>query len=388
MLTRPEIVLVIAARPNFMKAAPVLRALVEYPVRVRLVHTGQHYDAVMSDVFLRQLGIPAPDAHLCIGSGTHGTQTARALQLFEDYLLSLDRLPVGVVVFGDVNSTVACALAASKLSVPVAHVEAGLRSFDRSMPEEINRILTDAISDVLLVTEPSGVGNLAREGVLPEKIHFCGNVMIDTLVRELPTAQALAPDDICRHALSDYCLVTLHRPSNVDDPAKLAAISDFLLKASRLLQIVFPIHPRTKGRLSEFGLLPRLENCSSITLLDPLGYIENLSLMLRAKLVVTDSGGIQEETSFLGTACLTLRVNTERPVTVTHGTNTLVGDDFDRAYRLIQQVVSARYKKGGAIPLWDGHAAERVAAHLAAAWLDYDTDTIAGYTAATELVVQ
>lgn len=373
-----EIIVVIAARPNFMKAAPVLRALRAYPVPVRLVHTGQHYDAVMSDVFLQQLDIPEADSHLSIGSGNHGAQTGRALHLFESYLLSLHHRPVGVVVFGDVNSTFACALAASKLAIPVAHVEAGLRSFDRSMPEEINRILTDALSDILFVSEPSGIANLAREGVSPDKIHFAGNVMIDTLARELPVAQKLDVSQICGFPPGGYALVTLHRPSNVDNAAKLKSIAAFLLDISRVLPVVFPVHPRTRNKLGEFQLLSQLEGSSQIRLLEPLGYRENLALMSRARLVLTDSGGIQEETSFLQIPCLTLRSNTERPVTITQGTNTLIGDDLDKAYSLTMQIVAGEYKRGTAIPRWDGHAAERIAAHLTSAWLETEPETLAG----------
>lgn len=369
-----------------MKAAPVLRALSHYPARVRLVHTGQHYDSAMSAIFLEQLGIPEPDAHLSIGSGHHGAQTARALDLFESYLLSFDRPPAGVVVFGDVNSTLACALAASKLRIPVAHVEAGLRSFDRSMPEEVNRVVTDALSDILLVSEPSGIANLAREGVAPERVHFAGNVMIDSLARELPSAQQLDIAEICDFPPATFAFVTLHRPSNVDHPAQLEGIAGFLLDISRLLPVVFPVHPRTRNRLSEFHLLSALEGCSKTALLEPLGYRENLALMSRALLVLTDSGGIQEETSFLQIPCLTLRSNTERPVTVTHGTNTLVGGDLAKAYALTQQILGGRCKRGMPIPLWDGRAAERIAAQLASAWLEVSEtlpQTAAGETPLT-----
>lgn len=369
-----DIVLVIAARPNFMKVAPILRALAAYPVRTHLVHTGQHYDDSMSAIFLQQLGLPEPDRHLGIGSGTHGAQTARALELFEQYLLEFAPAPAGVVVVGDVNSTFACAFAATKLGIPVAHVEAGLRSFDRSMPEEKNRIATDAISDLLFVSEPSGIGNLAREGISSEKIHFAGNVMIDTLVRELPAASGLNLAALAGETVQTYALATLHRPANVDNRAKLRAIADFLLRASELLEIAFPIHPRTRAKLEEFKLLPLLERSRRIRLLDPLGYRENLALMSQAKVVLTDSGGIQEETSFLRVPCLTLRANTERPVTVTHGTNTIVGDDLEKAYTLVTQIVAGRYKKGSPIPLWDGRAAERIAATLVESWADQRLD--------------
>lgn len=364
----PDVVLVIAARPNFMKVAPILRALSAYPVRSHLVHTGQHYDAAMSDVFLQQLGLPEPDLHLGIGSGTHGQQTARALELFEAYLLRFNRAPAGVVVVGDVNSTIGCAFAAAKLGILVAHVEAGLRSFDRTMPEEVNRVATDAISDLLFVSEPSGIANLAREGAAPEKICFAGNVMIDTVVRELPAAGRTDLRELAAVKPGSYAFATLHRPANVDDPFKLKATTDFLMSVSEMLEVAFPVHPRTRARLGEFGLAERLNRQGRIKLLDPLGYHENLALMSQAKLVLTDSGGIQEETSFLQVPCLTLRPNTERPVTVTHGTNTVVGDDLNRAYDLVRRILAGQYKQGMPIPLWDGHAAERIAANLMANW--------------------
>ena len=365
-----SIVVVAGARPNFVKVAPIMRALeaIEPPIDRRLVHTGQHYDAGMSDVFFEQLGIPAPDVHLNVGSGTHGAQTARVLAAFEEYLLAARRPPRGVVVVGDVNSTLACALAAVKLRIPVAHVEAGLRSFDRAMPEEINRMATDAIVDLLLTSEPSGDENLRREGVPAERIRFVGNVMIDSLVRELPAARALGTPAAHGLAAGRFALVTLHRPSNVDGAERLEALAGFLERMAARLPTVFPAHPRTRASLDRFGLMPRILGARGLSLLDPLGYRENLGLMADAALVVTDSGGMQEETTYLGVPCLTLRPGTERPVTVTLGTNTVVGEDLGRAEALVTEILAGRYKRGSAVPGWDGKAAERVADALREAW--------------------
>jgi UDP-N-acetylglucosamine 2-epimerase (non-hydrolysing) len=365
-----RIVVVAGARPNFMKVAPVLRALKAKAPSIdrELVHTGQHYDEGMSEVFFRELGIPAPDVHLAVGSGSHGAQTARVLESFEKHLLGGKDKPRGVVVVGDVNSTLACTLAASKLGVPVAHVEAGLRSFDRTMPEEVNRLVTDALADLLLTSEPSGQSNLAREGVDPTRIRFVGNVMIDTLVHELEAARAHQQPSKLGVEAGAFALVTLHRPSNVDDRARLEALIDLLARTAQRLPVLFPMHPRTRGRIDEFGLRARVESTHGLKILAPLGYRENLSLMAAARLVVTDSGGIQEETTYLGVPCLTLRPNTERPVTVDQGTNTLVGDDLERAFTLVEDVLADRYKKGNPIAGWDGHAAERVADVLTSAW--------------------
>ncbi|MBI2933097.1 MAG: UDP-N-acetylglucosamine 2-epimerase (non-hydrolyzing) [Planctomycetes bacterium] len=348
--------IVAGARPNFMKVAPILRALAPTPLKARLIHSGQHYDEVMSDVFFRELGLPAPDVHLGVGSGTHGQQTARILAEYEKHLLMSP--PRGVVVVGDVNSTMACALAAVKLSIPVAHVEAGLRSFDRAMPEEINRIVTDAVSDVLLVSEPSGDVNLLREGVQPQKIHYVGNVMIDTLVHELPKAQDLPVPK------RGFALVTLHRPSNVDNRERLVAIMRFLEKLAGHMSIVFPVHPRTKVRLQEF----QVEVDGAVQLLEPFSYRQNLAHVARARLVITDSGGLQEETTFLNVPCLTLRTTTERPVTISAGTSTLVGNDWGKAEEAIQLVLEERYKRSSKIPGWDGNAAQRIAEKLCREW--------------------
>ena len=365
----PRIVVVAGARPNFMKVAPVLRALRNHhgPI-VELVHTGQHYDDGMSTIFFEQLGIPSPDFHLQVGSASHAVQTGRVMAAFEQYLLASTPMPAGVVVVGDVNSTMAATLAAVKLGIRVAHVEAGLRSFDRSMPEEINRVVTDAVADLLLVSEPSGEENLKREGIPAERIHFVGNVMIDTLVHELPAARAL--DMPARIGLPHgrFAVVTLHRPSNVDDPAALSTLVAFLILVARNVPVIFPVHPRTRARLDEFALTSSLDD-QRVHLVEPLAYREMLSLLDQAQFVVTDSGGIQEETTYLGTPCLTARDSTERPVTVTHGTNTLIGRDLQQALVLIEQIKIGTYKRARAIPLWDGNAAERIADTLIDSWV-------------------
>ena len=366
--TLRRIVLVGGARPNFMKVAPVFRALNQRSdaFRTTVVHTGQHYDDAMSSVFFEQLGLPEPDAYLNVGSGSHGAQTARVMIKFEEYLLAHSR-PAGVVVVGDVNSTAACALTAVKLGIPVAHVEAGLRSFDRTMPEEINRVVTDAIADLLLVGEPSGIENLKREGVSDDRIRFIGNVMIDTLVHELEAARALNLVSALGLSAGAFALVTLHRPSNVDEAERLGEIVDFLRDVCSHMTVLFPIHPRTRMRLEQFGLMQRL-HASAVRVLEPLGYREMLSLMEHAQVVLTDSGGVQEETTFLGVPCVTLRENTERPITVAEGTNTLVGRDLELARRLIDDVRRRRYKRGRPIAGWDGHAAPRAADALVQSW--------------------
>jgi UDP-N-acetylglucosamine 2-epimerase (non-hydrolysing) len=364
---KPVVDLVAGARPNFMKLAPVHKGLAAGGrVDIRIVHTGQHYDAAMTDVFFDELGIPAPTVHLDVGSGSHGAQTARILERYEAHLL--ERRPDGSVVFGDVNSTIACALAATKLGVPVAHVEAGLRSFDRTMPEEINRLLTDAIADLLLVTEQSGVDNLRREGVDDRKIRLVGNVMIDSLLGQLPAARARQAAKRLGLEPRRYGFVTLHRPSNVDDPATLTRLVNLLHELSTRLPLVFAVHPRTMNvarRAGIEGLLapdqPRLR-C-----LGPLPYLETVSLVSDAALVLTDSGGLQEETTVMDVPCLTLRENTERPVTVTAGTSRLVGNDSDRIRDGVEDVLRGRWQAARQIPFWDGHAGPRVA-HEIAEW--------------------
>lgn len=346
---------IVGARPNFMKVAPVLNALKSRRHVVQaVVHTGQHYDANMSDVFFEQLGIPAPDVNLAVGSGTHARQTAEIMTRFEPVVL--ERKPDIVLVYGDVNSTVAAALVCAKLGVRVGHVEAGLRSFDRSMPEEINRLVTDQLADVLYTPSEDGDSNLQREGIAPEKIFRVGNVMIDSLVKLLPLAQRQNKNGLPER----YALVTLHRPANVDESATLKSILQSLLEVNRDLSVVFPAHPRTRQRISDFGL-----NAGQLQLLDPLPYIDFLGLQSRATVVITDSGGIQEETTYLGVPCLTLRENTERPITVSLGTNILVGSDPDRLRSELSRVLAGKAKKGAVPPLWDGHAGERIAALLA-----------------------
>jgi UDP-N-acetylglucosamine 2-epimerase (non-hydrolysing) len=339
-----------------MKIAPIVEALRQSGVPQYLVHTGQHYDEKMSRLFFKELGIPVPDVNLEVGSGSQAAQTAEIMRRFEPVLLEVK--PDVVVVVGDVNSTMACALVAAKLGIPVAHIEAGLRSFDRSMPEEINRVVTDCISDLLFVSEPSGMKNLSHEGVAEEKVHFVGNVMIDTLLRHRASSEDSTIRARLGLAASDkYALVTLHRPSNVDDPQKLRSFIRTLGNLSRDLTIVFPIHPRTRKNAVEAGLesdLGRLITC------DPLGYLDFLNLMSRAAVVITDSGGIQEETTVLGVPCLTVRENTERPATITWGTNRLIGTDPDAMLRFAKQVLREPPRNGRLPELWDGKAAKRI----------------------------
>lgn len=342
---------VVGARPNFMKAAPVLRALGQrHGVRQSLVHTGQHYDSNMSDVFFSQLDIPKPDVNLEVGSGSHARQTAEIMIRFEPIVLECT--PDIVLVYGDVNSTLAAALVCSKLLIQVGHVEAGLRSFDRSMPEEVNRMVTDRLADLLFTPSEDGDHNLLSEGVERGKIHRVGNVMIDSLLRLLPAAIASPKDGLP----DQYALVTLHRPSNVDDSATLKKILGSLLEVSGHLNVVFPVHPRTRQRMALLGL-----DNPSLLLLEPLPYIEFLALQRRASVVITDSGGIQEETTYLGVPCLTLRNNTERPVTVDLGTNVLVGQNADQLRKELGKILDGRAKTGVIPPLWDGHAGERIA---------------------------
>jgi UDP-N-acetylglucosamine 2-epimerase (non-hydrolysing) len=359
-----RLVHVVGARPNFMKIAPVMRALERRPgVQQLLVHTGQHYDPQMSDVFFRDLDLPKPDVYLGVGSGTHAQMTGKVMELLEPVFL--ERKPDMVVVAGDVNSTLAAAIVAAKAPepVPVAHVEAGLRSFDMTMPEEVNRILTDRISALCLTPSPDGDENLRKEGVPEKRIVRVGNVMIDSLRRALPVSDRMAPEVLGRIGVEKhgYALVTLHRPANVDDPAVLARLVDALVRVARELPVVFPIHPRTRKRLSEGILGERVRSTPAILLSDPLGYFEFQALTSNAKLVLTDSGGIQEETTAMGVPCLTLRENTERPVTITEGTNTLVGRDPERIWPEVQKILSGASKAGRIPALWDGHAAERVA---------------------------
>ena len=347
---------VVGARPNFMKAAPAVLALQRRGVPQVLVHTGQHYDAAMSDVFFRQLGMPEPDHNLEVGSGSHGAQTALIMTRFEEVVLR--EKPDLVLVYGDVNSTVAAALVCAKLGIRVGHVEAGLRSFDRTMPEEINRLVTDQLADLLFTPSKDGNRNLAREGIPAEKIHLVGNLMIDTLVRLLP--QARLPEHLALDG--PYVLVTLHRPSNVDEPARLRQLAGILTDLSHKLPVVFPVHPRTRRRLQDLNVAM---NGGGVHLIEPLGYLEFLALQRAACVVVTDSGGVQEETTYLGVPCITVRPNTERPVTTEVGTNLLVGDNPDQIRPAVEAVLEGRAKRGTIPPLWDGRAGERVADVLA-----------------------
>ncbi len=334
-----------------MKVAPVLSALKARKNTVQtLIHTGQHYDVNMSDVFFQQLGIPAPDVNLAVGSGSHAKQTAEIMTRLEPVML--ERKPDLVLVYGDVNSTVATVLVCAKLGVRVGHVEAGLRSFDRTMPEEVNRLVTDQLADLLFTPSEDGDENLKREGIPAEKIFFVGNVMIDSLVRLLPTAQKTKIEGLPER----YALVTLHRPANVDDSVTLKGILESLLEVNRDLAVVFPAHPRTRQRIADFGLNP-----GQLRVLDPLAYVDFLGLQSRATVVITDSGGIQEESTYLGIPCLTVRENTERPITVSMGTNILVGRDPEKLRAELSRVLSGKAKKGTVPPLWDGRAGERIA---------------------------
>jgi UDP-N-acetylglucosamine 2-epimerase (non-hydrolysing) len=345
-----------------MKAAPVFRALRERRPdwTVRLVHTGQHYSPEMSDLFFRQLGMPIPDVNLGVGSGTHAVQTARIMTAIEEEFLR--DAPSLVVVFGDVNSTLAATVTASKLQIPVAHVEAGLRSFDRAMPEEINRIVTDVLSSFLFTSEPSGERNLRWEGIAPEKIHFVGNTMIDTLLEHLARARALGVSDSLGLGPCGYAVMTLHRPSNVDDEVTLRRIMRAVRTVADHLPVVFPVHPRTRERIDAWGLGEQEASDGKLRLCEPLGYLEFLSLMSNAALVLTDSGGIQEETTILGVPCVTLRANTERPITIEVGTNVLAGNDPEQLVAAARAALDRGRHGGRTVPeKWDGRAAGRIA---------------------------
>lgn len=361
---------IVGARPNFMKMAPILRALAahEPPLPALLVHTGQHYDASMSDQLFADLRLPTPDVNLEVGSASHAVQTAEVMKRFEPLLDS--HPPACVLVVGDVNSTLACTLVAVKRGVPVVHVEAGLRSYDRKMPEEINRVLTDQVADRLYTTERSALGNLEREGVSPQRVCFAGNVMIDSLLGNREQARTAA-DTLRAHGADPallagdhgYGVVTLHRPSNVDQPDTLGRLLAVLAEVSARLPLVFALHPRTRANIERFGLQGLLQP-QRMVMLPPQGYLEMLGLMQGATLVLTDSGGLQEETTALGVPCLTLRENTERPITVEQGTNTLVGTDVQAIRQGVAEILAGRGKRGRVPELWDGHAAERIAADL------------------------
>ena len=353
------IVLVAGARPNFMKIAPLYKALMKRGAEILLLHSGQHYDENMSQVFFDDLGIPNPDIHLGVGSGTHAKQTAAVMVAFEE--VCVEHEPSMVVVVGDVNSTIACALVAAKLQIQCAHVEAGLRSRDMGMPEEVNRVLTDRICGILLTPSSDGDENLIAEGVDDSAIHMVGNVMIDSLVSNLEKAKASGIVDELGLEDSGYGVLTLHRPSNVDDENMLSEIIDTLEKICVKLNLVFPMHPRTRARAEAFGLMDRFNTTQGLLITEPLGYHQFLGLVASSRLVLTDSGGLQEETTALGIPCLTMRENTERPITVTEGTNTIVGTDQSLILGCVDEILQDGGKAGRIPELWDGKAAERMA---------------------------
>ena len=354
-----KILSVVGARPNFIKIAPLDKAFRKYRKEVKhlICHTGQHFDDCMSGVFFDELGLPKPDFYLGVGSGSHAAQTAKIMLELEK-VLHAER-PDMVVVPGDVNSTLAAALVASKMGIPVSHVEAGLRSFDRTMPEEINRIVTDVVSDLLFVTEHSGIRNLRDEGIEENRIHFVGNIMIDSLEEHYELLENNPVIERMGLKKEAYILATFHRPTNVDNPANLAELLKSLSRLAEKRPLVFPVHPRTRKNIQTFGISTQLH--PNLLLTDPMGYLEFLSLMRYAELVITDSGGIQEETTYMGVQCITVRKNTERPVTIDVGTNHLVGTDLDRVERAALDIL-AGIKKPGRIPeLWDGKTAKRIA---------------------------
>lgn len=356
-----KIVNIVGARPNFMKVAPLHRAFQKRSeIESKIVHTGQHYDAKMSDVFFNQLELPQPHYFLGIGGGTHAQQTAKIMLEFEKVMEK--EQPDLVLVVGDVTSTIACALVASKMHVPIAHVEAGLRSGDRRMPEEINRILTDSISDLLFVTEQAGIDNLKREGVPNEKVFMVGNCMIDSLVHYRQKAQQLRVLADFGVTHGEYVLITMHRPANVDTAEGLSSILQIVADTVKYKKVIFPIHPRTRSNIEKFGLNDQLASIEGILLTEPQGYLEFLHLMENSALVVTDSGGIQEETTYLQVPCLTFRDSTERPVTVELGTNQLLADlNPQTVHEKVVEILEGRTKQGIIPPLWDGKAAERIA---------------------------
>ncbi len=356
-----RVINVVGARPNFMKVAPIVAAMKRRPTRFQplVVHTGQHYDAAMSDSFFRDLDLPQPDIHLGVGSASHAAQTAAVMERFEPVVLH--EKPDWVLVVGDVNSTIACALVCVKLGIKVAHVEAGLRSRDRTMPEEINRLLTDQIADLLFTPSPDADENLIAEGIPRERIRFVGNVMIDSLQKNLKVASALPTREQLGLNGTDYALLTLHRPSNVDLRESFERILDALEAVATKLPIVFPVHPRTRKTIAELGLSERVASIKDLRTVDPLGYLDFLNLSSRARLVLTDSGGIQEETTALGIPCLTLRENTERPITVELGTNIVVGTDTTKIISAAMTALNNSTRKDlRQPPLWDGQTSERI----------------------------
>ena len=367
-----KVIQVVGARPNFMKVAPLHRAIKKLAGWTsKIVHTGQHFDAKMSDVFFTQLELPKPDFFLGIGGGSHTEVTAKIMVAFEKIVE--EEKPDLIIVVGDVTSTLACTLVAIKMGIKVAHVEAGLRSFDRTMPEELNRILTDSVADYLFVTEESGMQHLKNEGVADERVFFAGNVMIDSLVRyqEKAKTTTILEDLGLRTSdsglmTSDYIVMTMHRPANVDTEKGLQSILELIELSSQDTKIIFPIHPRTRAHMVKFGLADRLDQAKNLIMTEPLGYLEFIQLMSNATAILTDSGGIQEETTYLGVPCLTFRDSTERPITVTLGTNQLLSDlDPKKTYAALKEILAGKVKKGSIPPLWDGKAAERIAAKLA-----------------------
>ena len=356
-----KVINVVGARPNFMKVAPIVAAMKRRPEKFQplVVHTGQHYDAAMSDSFFRDLALPEPDTHLGVGSASHAAQTAAVMERFEPVVIT--EKPDWVLVVGDVNSTLACALVCVKLGVKVAHVEAGLRSRDRTMPEEINRLLTDQIADLLLTPSADADANLRAEGIPAERIRLVGNVMIDSLFQNLERARGSCIKPDLSVADTDYGVLTLHRPSNVDAPETFARILSALETITHTLPVIFPVHPRTRKTIAELGLSERVASIKNLRLIEPLGYLDFLSLYSAARLVLTDSGGIQEETTALGIPCLTLRENTERPITVELGTNVVVGTDTARIVAAARAALNGSAKRTThQPPLWDGHTSERI----------------------------
>jgi UDP-N-acetylglucosamine 2-epimerase (non-hydrolysing) len=347
------------ARPNFMKIAPLIHELKDYDIQYRIIHTGQHYDYNMSKIFFDELGIPEPDYFLNAGSGSHAVQTAKIMVEFEK-IITQNR-PRLIVVVGDVNSTIACALVAKKLSIDIVHVEAGLRSYDRRMPEEINRVLTDQISDLLFTTETSAEVNLKKEGIDQSKIFFVGNVMIDTLIKNIEKATNLDTYKKFKLKPKAYALITIHRPSNVDKKEDLKKIVDVLNYIQKRVTVLFPIHPRTQKNLINYNLMEELDS-ERIILTEPVGYLEFLNLMMNAHFILTDSGGIQEEASYLKVPILTMRENTERPITVEKGTNTIVGNEIEKIKKCIDEIMKKTYKRGQDIEKWDGKSAQRILA--------------------------
>lgn len=369
-IPKGSIICVVGARPNFMKISPIMRAFRELSsdVSVCLIHTGQHYDDDMKESFFRQLNIPEPDIDLGVGSGSHSVQTAEIMIRFEPIVDAIQ--PSAVLVVGDVNSTIACTLVAAKKMIPIIHVEAGLRSYDRSMPEEVNRVLTDQLADLLFITEKNAQNNLIKEGISGQRIHFVGNVMIDTLLshkpKAIPYTQTLekycnitrSADDI--KSVKDYAVLTLHRPSNVDDEDILSGLIQVFHKISEKLPIIFPVHPRTLANLNSSGLMDSLNENTGIFCLPPISYLEMLGIMIDSRMVLTDSGGLQEETTALGVACITLRENTERPITVDQGTNTIVGTDANKILASVDEILTMGGKSGCVPELWDGNASTRI----------------------------